>query len=232
MYQLNHLHYRARAKQVLRDIHCTVPVGKTIALIGENGSGKSTLLRLLAGIIRPTTGNILFNGTTVTNQISKFVSYMPDTDHYFLKKTGDQIFEIYDTLFDDFSLTKAYRIAEYLQLDGAALVKDLSKGERGRLKMTATLARNTNYYLLDEPFSGLDPVIREKLIDGLVQFIDRSKQTILLSTHELNELAHVIDELWLLHDGQLYIYDDVAPLRTEWQQDMTSWMKKQYERVT
>lgn len=232
MYQLNHVYYRYRTKQVLQDIHCTVPVGKTIALIGENGAGKSTLLRLLAGIIRPTTGDILFDGQVITNEISRSVSYMPDTDDYFLKKTGDQIFEIYDTLFEDFSLTKAYRIAEYLQVDGAAIVKDLSKGERGRLKMTATLARNTNYYLFDEPFSGLDPLVREKLIDGLVQFIDRSKQTILLSTHELPEFAHVIDELWLLHQGKLHLYHDLEPLRSNWQQDMSSWMKKQYGRMT
>ena len=231
MYTIQNLSYAYGSKTVLSNISFTLPLGKVIALTGENGSGKSTLLRLLAGTMQPTNGKILYNQHPVTNLISKHVSYMPDTDNYFLKRTGDQVFEFYDTVFDDFCLNKAYEIAEFLKIDGSKLIKDLSKGQRGRLKMAVVLARNTPYYLLDEPFSGLDPIVRAQLIDGLMEFTDLSKQTILLSTHELSEVERITDALLLLHDGKILSYEAMEDIRKEWKQDAVSWMKSQYERV-
>jgi len=231
LYTIQNLRYVYGSKTVLSNLSFTLPIGKIIALAGENGSGKSTLLRLLAGTMQPTTGSILYNQQKVDNTISKYVSYMPDTNNYFLKRTGDQIFEFYDTVFDDFCLNKAYNIAEFLKVDGSKLVKDLSKGQRGRLKMAVVLARNTTYYLLDEPFSGLDPIVRDQLIDGLIEFTDRTQQTIVLSTHELSEVERIIDGLLLLYNGQLLSYEAIDAIRKEWQQDAVSWMKSQYERV-
>lgn len=231
MYTIQNLSYAYGSKPVLSNITFTLPLGKVIALTGENGSGKSTLLRLLAGTMQPTTGKILYNQQPVTNTVSKHVSYMPDTDNYFLKRTGDQVFEFYDTIFDDFCLNKAYEIAEFLKIDGSKLIKDLSKGQRGRLKMAVVLARNTTYYLLDEPFSGLDPIVRAQLMDGLIEFTDLSQQTILLSTHELSEVERIIDGLLLLHDGKILSYEAMEDIRKEWKQDAVGWMKSQYERV-
>lgn len=231
MYTIQNLSYAYGSKTVLSNISFTLPLGKVIALTGENGSGKSTLLRLLAGTMQPTNGKILYNQHPVTNLVSKHVSYMPDTDNYFLKRTGDQVFEFYDTVFDDFCLNKAYEITEFLKIDGSKLIKDLSKGQRGRLKMAVVLARNTPYYLLDEPFSGLDPIVRAQLIDGLMEFTDLSKQTILLSTHELSEVERITDGLLLLHDGKILSYEAMEDIRKEWKQDAVSWMKSQYERV-
>lgn len=231
MYTIQNLSYAYGSKPVLSNITFTLPIGKVIALTGENGSGKSTLLRLLAGTMQPTAGKILYNHQPVTNIVSNYVSYMPDTDNYFLKRTGDQVFEFYDTVFDDFCLNKAYKIAEFLKIDGSQLIKDLSKGQRGRLKMAVVLARNTTYYLLDEPFSGLDPIVRSQLLDGLIEFTDLSQQTILLSTHELSEVERIIDGLLLLHKGKILSYEAMEDIRREWKQDAVGWMKSQYERV-
>lgn len=231
MYTIQNLSYAYGSKSVLSNVSFTLPLGKIIALTGENGSGKSTLLRLLAGTMQPTSGKVLYNQQAVSNTVSKHVSYMPDTDNYFLKRTGDQVFEFYDTVFDDFCLNKAYQIAEFLKIDGSKPIKDLSKGQRGRLKMAVVLARNTTYYLLDEPFSGLDPIVRDQLIDGLIEFTDLSQQTILLSTHELSEVERIIDGLLLLHDGKILSYEAMEKIRKEWKQDAVGWMKSQYERV-
>jgi len=230
MLQLSNVSFRYMKKSILQDVSFSIPVGQIIGLVGENGSGKSTLLKVLAGILRPSSGEVLLNGTPVTRRSADEIAYLPDIDLFFDFYTGEQLFQHYASQFEDFSYDKACIVAEFLQVDKNVKLRQLSKGNRGRMKMAATLGREVPFYLMDEPFSGLDPIVREQLIKGLIQFTDIEHQTILLSTHELYEVEPILDQIILLQNGSIMAHEEVETIRDVSNKDAVQWMKAFYKK--
>ena len=230
MLQLSNVSFRYMKKPILQDVSFSIPVGKIIGLVGENGSGKSTLLKVLAGLLRPSSGEVLLNGTPVTRRSADQIAYLPDIDLFFDFYTGEQLFQHYASQFEDFSYDKACIVAEFLNVDKNMKLGQLSKGNRGRMKMAATLGREVPFYLMDEPFSGLDPIVREQLIKGLIQFTDIENQTILLSTHELYEVEPILDQIILLQNGSIIAHEEVETIRDVTNKDAVQWMKTYYKK--
>ncbi len=230
MLQLSNVSFRYMKKPILQDVTFSIPVGQIIGLVGENGSGKSTLLKVLAGLLRPSSGEVLLNGTPVTRRSADEIAYLPDIDLFFDFYTGEQLFQHYASQFEDFSYDKACIVAEFLQVDKNVKLRQLSKGNRGRMKMAATLGREVPFYLMDEPFSGLDPIVREQLIKGLIQFTDIEHQTILLSTHELYEVEPILDQIILLQNGSIIAQEEVETIRDVSNKDAVQWMKAYYKK--
>ena len=100
----------------------------------------------------------------------------------------------------------------------------MSKGNRGRVKIAVTLGREADYYLLDEPFSGLDPMVRDDIAKGLIRFTDPERQTIIMSTHELKEVEPLLDEIVVLRGGRIIAHEAVDVIRDTYGKDATSWM--------
>ncbi|WP_374967189.1 ATP-binding cassette domain-containing protein [Lysinibacillus sp. RS5] len=230
MLQLSNVSFRYMKKPILQDVSFSIPVGRIIGLVGENGSGKSTLLKVLAGLLRPSSGEVLLNGTPVTRRSADKIAYLPDIDLFFDFYTGEQLFQHYASQFEDFSYDKACIVAEFLNVDKNMKLRQLSKGNRGRMKMAATLGREVPFYLMDEPFSGLDPIVREQLIKGLIQFTDIENQTILLSTHELYEVEPILDQIILLQNGSIIAHEEVETIRDVTNKDAVQWMKTYYKK--
>lgn len=230
MLQLSNVSFRYMKKPILQDMSFSIPVGQIIGLVGENGSGKSTLLKVLAGLLRPSSGEVLLNGMPVTRRSADKIAYLPDTDLFFDFYTGEQLFQHYASQFEDFSYDKACIVAEFLNVDKNMKLGQLSKGNRGRMKMAATLGREVPFYLMDEPFSGLDPIVREQLIKGLIQFTDIENQTILLSTHELYEVEPILDQIILLQNGSIIAHEEVETIRDVTNKDAVQWMKTYYKK--
>lgn len=230
MLQLSNVSFSYMKKPILQDVSFSFPVGQIIGLVGENGSGKSTLLKVLAGLLRPTSGEVLLNGMPVTRRSADKIAYLPDIDLFFDFFTGEQLFQHYASQFEDFSYDKACIVAEFLQVDKNVKLRQLSKGNRGRMKMAATLGREVPFYLMDEPFSGLDPIVREQLIKGLIQFTDIEHQTILLSTHELYEVEPILDQIILLQNGSIIAHEEVETIRDVSNKDAVQWMKAYYKK--
>ena len=230
MLQLSNVSFRYMKKTILQDVSYSLPIGQIIGLVGENGSGKSTLLKVLTGLLLPSSGKVLLNGTPVTRRSADQIAYLPDTDLFFDFYSGEQLFQHYASQFEDFSYDKACIVAEFLQVDKKMRLRQLSKGNRGRMKMAATLGREVPFYLLDEPFAGLDPIVREQLIKGLIQFTDMEHQTILLSTHELYEVEPILDQIILLQNGSIIAHEEVERIRDVTNKDAVQWMKAYYKK--
>lgn len=208
----------------LNNVSFTLPTGKIIGLVGENGSGKTTMLKLIAGLLTPNAGNLTYEGRPITRRIASDIAYMSDTDSFFPYFTVQQLFDFYDSQFMDFDLIKAKEIARFLNISLDSRLKNLSKGNRGRAKIAATLGREASYYLLDEPFSGLDPMVREDIAKGLIRFTNTETQTVFLSTHELKDVEPLLDEIVVLRRGKIIAHEEVDEIRTEYGVDATSWM--------
>lgn len=211
-------------KRPLQDVSLVIPKGKMIGVVGHNGSGKSTLLKLLAGLQIPSVGKALLNEASITRKVASKIAYMSDMDLFFPQLTVAQLFHYYASQFEDFNDQKAYEIANYLKVPEDVKLKTLSKGSRGRAKIAATLGREVDYYLLDEPFSGLDPMVREDITKGLIRFTDTTHQTIVMATHEIKEVEPLLDELIVIKEGQLIAQESIDEIRDFYGVDATTWM--------
>ncbi|GGA80344.1 ABC transporter ATP-binding protein [Ornithinibacillus halotolerans] len=228
MITLTNVTKKYSSKKALDNVNLELTVGKLIGLVGENGSGKSTTLKLIAGLKHPTKGEVRVNGELVTRRIADSVSYLSELDEYYSFFTVEKTIEFYASQFKDFDLDKAYEILKFMKLDPKSKPKHLSKGNRGRLKIVLSLARNVPVILLDEPFSGLDPMVRNSIVKGLISFIDLEKQLVLITTHEIREVESILDEVVAIKDGSIIGHHNVEDLREEKQIGIVDWMEEIY----
>jgi len=212
-------------KKALNSVDLTLDKGKMIGLVGENGSGKTTLMKVIAGLITPSGGKAEVDGIPVTRKIASKIAFMPDIDLFYPYFTVDELFRFYESQYEDFNYDKANIVAQFLNVDRNSQLKKLSKGNRGRAKMAATFGREADYYLLDEPFSGFDPMVRSDIIKGMIQFTDPS-QTVFLSTHEIREAEPLLDEIVLLSGGQIVAHKELEAIREQDGMDAVAWMTK------
>ncbi|WP_422122119.1 ATP-binding cassette domain-containing protein [Planococcus sp. X10-3] len=211
----------------LQGVNLTLDMGKIIGIAGENGSGKSTLLKSIAGVSKIDSGSIEIDGTPVSRKHADEIAYLPDADMFYPYFTVEQLFAYYRSQFADFNEIKAKEVLDFLEVPLSSKMKNLSKGMRGRAKMAVTLGRESRYYLMDEPFSGLDPMVRSDLVKGLIQFTDLERQTLILSTHEIREVEILLDELVLLKNGKVLAHRQLDEIRGETGMDMVEWMTKE-----
>jgi ABC-2 type transport system ATP-binding protein len=213
----------------LENVSLQLEKGKVVGVLGANGSGKSTLLKLIAGLAFPTKGKVFVDGQEVTRNISQKVAYLSELDAYYHNFTARDMIHFYASQFIDFNKEKANEILDFMQLDPNKKLKTLSKGSRGRVKIALTLAREVPVLLMDEPLSGLDPMVRESIVKGLISFINLEKQIVIITTHEVSEIEFLLDEVILIRDGKVIERALVDQLRETNHQSVVDWLKKMYK---
>lgn len=229
MIQFEGVTKRYIGKLALDEVSLHLGKGKIIGVVGENGSGKSTTLKLAAGLIQPTKGKITIDGEAVTRRISDKVAYLSELDTYYPFYTVEETIDFTTTQFADFDKEKALEIMRFLKLPPTQKVRRLSKGNRGRLKIVLTLARRASVLLMDEPLSGLDPMVRDAIVKSLISFIDIENQTVVLTTHEVSEVEPLLDEVIAIRDGHIMDQINVEDLRETEEIGIVEWMKNTYE---
>lgn len=225
MIQLDHVSKLYFGKRALDSVSLVLEQKNVIGLAGENGSGKTTLLKTIAGLLSPDVGVVRMDGEKLTRRAAYRIAYMADVDLFYPNFSTRQLFHFYSSQFPDFDNGKAEELVEFLKLPWDTPLGRLSKGNRGRAKIAATLAREADYYLLDEPFAGLDPMVREDIGRGLIRFTDPARQAILLSTHEISEVEPLLDELIVMKEGSIIGHQQVDEIRDHHGMDASSWMK-------
>jgi ABC-2 type transport system ATP-binding protein len=200
--------------------------GGVVGLIGPNGSGKSTLLKLAAGLLRPTTGVVTVNGEPVIGRARQGVSYLSDAPSLYSFFTVGETLAHCTRTFADFDFHKAREITDFMQLHEDSRVRALSKGNLGRLKLVVALSRRAPLILLDEPLSGLDPMVRQSIIKGLISFVDLEQQTVVLSSHEVSEIEPLLDLVILIYQGIMQAIETVDTIRSTHQTSLVEWMSQ------
>ncbi|WP_332694485.1 ABC transporter ATP-binding protein [Halalkalibacter lacteus] len=229
MIKLEDVTKKFMTKAALRNVDLELTKGKIVGLVGENGSGKSTTLKLIAGLTQPSKGSVTVNGIRTDHRIAQQVSYLSELDEYYGFYNVGKTIDFHASQFPDFNKEKAEEIRAFMKLDRNAKLKHLSKGNRGRLKIVLTLAREVPVILMDEPLSGLDPMVRDSIVKGLISFIDLENQIILITTHEIKEIEMILDEVIAIKDGDIIGHHNVEQLRSEQNLGIVEWMTKMYE---
>ncbi|GAB6156844.1 ABC transporter ATP-binding protein [Desulfotomaculum varum] len=209
----------------LQNISLKLPRGKLIGLVGPNGSGKSTILKLIAGLVRPSRGSVRVNGRQANRMLASEISYLSELDVLYPFYTVAETVDFNAGLFRNFDMAKAREMMSFMQLDPGKKVKDLSKGNRGRLKIILSLARQVPLILMDEPLSGLDPLVRDSIIQSLISYLDLEQQTVIMTTHEVTEVEPILDIVVAIQNGQLRGMAEVEEIRMTHGQSLVEWMK-------
>jgi len=209
----------------LNNVDLELVPGKIYGLLGPNGSGKSTTLKLITGLVYPNKGSVTVQGESVTRKISRKVAYLTELDMFYDSFTVDKMIAFYASQFPDFNVEKAKLLLIEMKLTGSKKIRQLSKGNRGRLKLVLTLAREAPIILLDEPFSGLDPLVRESIVKSLLTFIDFEKQTVIIATHEIDEIEAILDEVIAIYNGDIIGAENVETIREEQGYSVLEWFK-------
>ncbi|TDA68848.1 MAG: ABC transporter ATP-binding protein [Clostridia bacterium] len=196
----------------LRGLDLQVEEGRVLGLLGPNGSGKSTLLRILAGVGHPTSGEVRVLGQAPGRATKARVAFVPEVEHIYRWMRVADALKFQENFFADFQPARARELLEFMGLDQASPVSSLSKGQRARLKLVLALGRDARLVLLDEPFSGIDPPSRERVLQGLLMAY-REDRTMVISTHLVGEAEKLFDRVVFLSRGEIFLAGEAEELR-------------------
>ena len=201
-----------RRKKVLENITFNVKKGEITALLGLNGVGKSTLLKIIMGLVKQDEGEVLFNGEKLNYKTYENIAFVPDVLNTYGDMKIKDAFEYMSMMYEKWDMDKAYEMLKDFKLTDDLKINKLSKGNIARVKLILGFARQPEYLLLDEPFSGIDIFTREKFIESLIGYMDNNIG-ILLTTHELKEVENIVDKVVFLSDGNIKIEFYVEDVR-------------------
>ena len=197
------------------DISFKIPRGCTFGYCGTNGAGKTTTLRHIMGFIRPDSGYVKVNGLDPRLNgeiIKKSVGYLPGEIAFPPVENGSVFLKSQAELIDLRDMSKAERIINALQLDPTANLKRMSKGMKQKTAIVAAFMHSPDIILLDEPTTGLDPLMREAFID-ILEEEKRRGATILMSNHMFDELEETCDYVGFINEGHLIDIVDMEEIR-------------------
>jgi ABC-2 type transport system ATP-binding protein len=223
--QLEHLKKYYTTQKAVDDISFDIEKGSIFGLLGPNGAGKTTLLRMITGIFYPDSGNILFNGKKfdpVNDNID--IGYMPEERGLYKKmKIGEQA--LYLAQLKGLSKSEALRrikdwfIRFEMQSWWNKKVEDLSKGMSQKLQFVTTVLHDPKLIILDEPFSGLDPV-NANLIKDEIHRMKENGATIIFSTHRMEQVEEICDQIVLINKGQKILDGSVKQVKQDFKENV------------
>ena len=186
------------------DINFDIYEGEIFGIIGESGAGKSTILRILMGFLKPTNGASSIKGIDAYKdamETKEYVSYIPGEFSLFDLKTGTDFLNFMSKL-EELDDSNANELIQRFQLDVKAYPKRMSKGMKQKMSIVTAFMKDVPIYLLDEPSIGLDPLMREELINLILEYNKRGK-TFLITTNDYEEVRRLCDRVLIISKGKV-----------------------------
>ena len=197
------------------DINLKIKKGEMVGFVGTNGSGKTTTIRCLMGFIKPTSGNAYVKGLETwknASEVAKSIGYVPGEIAFPDLPTGTAFLKSQAEYFKIKDMSYANSLIEKLQLDTEANLKRMSKGMKQKTALVAALMNNADILILDEPTTGLDPLMRKSFLD-IVKEEHKKGRTIFMSSHMFNEVEETCDKVALISDGHLIDVVDMDKIK-------------------
>jgi ABC-2 type transport system ATP-binding protein len=198
-------------------IHLTIQKGTIYGLIGSNGAGKTTLMKLLAGIYRQDQGDVTVDGTPVYENVTlkQSIFYIPDYPYFLPQYTTIQMARFYRSIYPSWSEVRFQQLVEQFDIDLNKKIYTFSKGWQRQIAFVLAFSVNPEILILDEPLDGLDPVVRKKVKNLLIQDVADREMTILISSHNLREIEDICDHIGIIHKGKIIMEKELDELKSD-----------------
>ena len=215
-FAVENLHKSFGEKQVLKDVSFSTESGKAFGLLGRNGAGKTTTIRIIMDVFPADSGNVLLNGEPMVREKVN-VGYLPEERGLYPKvNILEQLVYLgrlrgmtaHDAKENSMKWLRRLSMDEYANKK----LDTLSKGNQQKIQLTAALVSDPDFVILDEPFSGLDPVNAMLLKDVVRELIDSGK-IVLFSSHQMNYVEEFCDSIAILHHGEIVLSGSIRELR-------------------
>lgn len=222
--QVNNISKQFEDKQALADVSFSIEAGKIYGLLGPNGAGKTTLIRIITQIFYPDSGTVFFDGEPLLNKHLNQIGYMPEERGLYKKmKVGEHL--QYFAQLRNFSKNEAkeridfyikkFEIESWLNKE----IVDLSKGMQQKVQFIATILHRPKLLILDEPFSGLDPINSEVIKDAIFE-LNKNGTTVLFSTHRMENVEEICSDIMLINQGQKILDGNVAEIKQQFKKNL------------
>ena len=196
-------------------ITLTIQNGLVFGMLGTNGAGKSTLLRMMAGVLKPDSGQIYVDGEPIWDNPkakSKFF-YISDDQFYYPNATPSDLISFYKNFYPTFEETRFREFLANFGLDYNRKINTFSKGMKKQISILLGICSNASYVFCDETFDGLDPVMRQAIKSLFAKEIEEKGLTPIIASHSLRELEDICDHIGLLHKGGVLLSKELDELK-------------------
>ncbi|MCT3046321.1 ABC transporter ATP-binding protein [Leuconostoc mesenteroides] len=219
MIQLTNLNKTFGQNIAVSNMNMTLTEGKVMGLIGQNGAGKTTTFRMLLNFIKPTSGTITWNDQQITQNDKQRIGFLPEERGLYQKRTVEEQILYFAELHGMKRSDARVALKDWMKrLDVVGKVSDkvqsLSKGNAQKVQMIASLIFEPSLLILDEPFSGLDPVNTSLMMDEIIRLRDNGAM-IIFSSNDMNNVTKISDDLTMLKRGKIVLQGPVQNIREQ-----------------
>ena len=207
---------RFGATTALDSVSVSLPRGAVYGLVGANGAGKTTLIRHILGLLRAQSGSVrVFGLDPVADPVAVLsrIGYLSEENDLPGWMRVDELIRYTSAFYPKWEDDYAEELRRTFALDAAAKIKDLSKGQKARAGLLIALAHRPELLVLDEPSSGLDPLVRRDILGAVIRTIADEGRTVLFSSHLLQEVEQVADHVTMIHQGAIVLSAPLDDIR-------------------
>ncbi|MGG2054465.1 ABC transporter ATP-binding protein [Lysinibacillus pakistanensis] len=227
MIEVKNVHKKYGRKQVLKDISFTAKKGEITCLIGINGVGKTTIMKAIMALTPINSGEILIDGEKIRKDSFEKITFIPDTIATLPQMRIDEAFTFMADFYKSWNPQRAEELLQFFKLDPTEKIANLSKGSTAKVNMLLGLALDVDYLLMDEPFSGIDMFSREQIAEVFTSHLIEERGVI-LTTHEISDIEHLIDKAVLIDNGEVIMEFSVEEVRENEGKSVVDVMREVY----
>lgn len=206
--QLQGLTKRYGKTTAVDDLNLVIPRGSTFGLLGPNGAGKSSTIKMLMGMLSIDAGTAVVLGINVADSPSAMkqrVGYVPELHHIYRWMTVRKVIGFVKSFYPSWNDALCDELLDLFELPIDRKVAQLSKGMVAKLSLLLAMSHEPELLVLDEPMSGLDPLVREEFLDGVLRTICRGDSTVLFSSHSIDDVQRLADDVGIMYHGRLLV---------------------------
>lgn len=201
----------------LKNVDIHVNKGSIYGLVGSNGAGKTTLIKTLVGVYKQDKGEVFIDGKEVfeNTELKSRVIFIPDALYFFSQYSIKDMARFYRRVYERWNDERYEKLKEAFNINENKKVHRLSKGMQRQVAFWLALSAMPDVLILDEPLDGLDPVMRQKVKNLIIQDVAERQMTVLISSHNLRELEDLCDHIGILHKGSLILEKELDDLKSD-----------------
>lgn len=212
--EINHLVKKYGNTVALNEVNLSLDKGKIIGLLGPNGSGKTTLIKILTGLLKQYTGDVKVAGELLSTNTKSIISYLPDQLYFDSWMKIEDLRRYFKDMYKDFNNDRFNELMRTFKIEDRILIKRLSKGNQEKLQLALVLSRDASVYIFDEPIGGVDPALRDTILETIMTYKNQDA-TVILSTHQIYDVENLFDEVVFLKAGQVVLHENTRKLIEE-----------------